>query len=171
MRERKKQHFGSAFAFQIGLMFCLLIRPVNWMRYALDLCGIFSIHCPSPSYFIISIDVSSGSLPKVQHTLEPLGYSFRSKIKNKYVQSRCCFGGPLGLRYSSVLPFANKLGAMFFGEFPLIQLECQNLALSPFPTFTIFDALNRSRSFLSHGMSRPVHGLSACFHLNQCHLR
>jgi len=110
MRERKKQHFGSAFAFQIGLMFCLLIRPVNWMRYALDLCGIFSIHCPSPSYFIISIDVSSGSLPKVQHTLEPLGYSFRSKIKNKYVQSRCCFGGPLGLRYSSVLPFAKQTG-------------------------------------------------------------
>lgn len=28
-------HLGSDFAFQIGLMACLLVCPVNWIRYAL----------------------------------------------------------------------------------------------------------------------------------------
>lgn len=59
---------------------------------------------------------------------------------------------------------------MSLGVLPLIQLDCQKLVLSPFPTLMIVDALNKSLSLLSQGMSRSTHGLSTCFHLNQSHL-
>lgn len=42
--------------------------------------------------------------------------------------------------------FWNKLGAMFDGALPLIQLECQNRALLPFTTATIVNALNNAMS-------------------------
>jgi hypothetical protein len=38
--------------------------------------------------------------------------------------------------------------------------------LSPFPTVTTVEVSKRSLSILSHRMSSPVQGRSACFHLN-----
>jgi hypothetical protein len=63
--------------------------------------------------------------------------------------------------------FWYRLGAMFNGDVPFIQLECQNCAMLPFPTVTIVDALNNALSALSVGMSNPDHGLPSSFHLYQ----
>ena len=54
-----------------------------------------------------------------------------------------------------------------FGAVPLIQLECQKLVLSPLPTVTIVEALKRSLSVASQGLSRLAQGLSSFFHLYQ----
>jgi len=57
-----------------------------------------------------------------------------------------------------LLTFKKRLGAIFFGAVPLIQLECQKLVLSPLPTVTIVEALKRSLSMLSQGMSSLAQG-------------
>jgi hypothetical protein len=66
--------------------------------------------------------------------------------------------------------FLKSVGAKYFGACPLSQFECQKLALYPLPTVTSVEALKRSLSILSQGISSPVHGLSWCCHLNynQC---
>ena len=66
-----------------------------------------------------------------------------------------------------LLTFKKRLGAIFFGAVPLIQLECQKLVLSPLPTVTIVEALKRSLSVASQGLSRLAQGLSSFFHLYQ----
>lgn len=55
---------------------------------------------------------------------------------------------------------------MFLGALPSNQLECQKLAFFPFPSVTIVEALNRSISVLSQGVSKFAHGRSSRFHLN-----
>jgi hypothetical protein len=61
----------------------------------------------------------------------------------------------------------NRVSAKFLGACLLIRLECQNLALSPFPTVTIVEASKISQPVLSHGISSPVNGRSAFCQLNQ----
>lgn len=68
-----------------------------------------------------------------------------------------------------LVAFLYKLGAMFLGAWPSIQLDLQKSASFPSPMVTVVEAWKRSTSVLSQGSWRPVHALSLHLHLNQSH--
>ena len=59
-----------------------------------------------------------------------------------------------------------KRGAISLGALPCNQDASQNLAVLPFPTVTIVDALKSCRSTSFTGKLPPTHGRSGSFHSN-----
>jgi len=147
----KNLHFGSDLAFQIGVMDCLPACPTNWMRYAL-----LVVYSPSEVHLQIISSSISGLRSSKLICSHRLAYSLNSVpeckgstwLIQKLLCKACCTVNFF------LLDFVKRLGAKFFGAAPLTQLECQKLALFPLPTVTIVDALNKSRSPLSQGMSK-----------------
>ena len=145
----KNLHFGSPFAFQIGVMDCLPAYRSNWMRYAL-----LVVYSPSEVYLQIISSSISGLRSSKLISSHRLAYSLNSVpvcqgntwLIQKLLCEACCTVNFF------LLDFLKRLGPNFFFAAPLIQLECQKLALFPLSTVTTVDALDKSRSLLSQGI-------------------
>jgi hypothetical protein len=129
------------------------------------------VYCPSG----VHLHLISSSESTTQWTEFTSSY----KVTNSRSSSIDCIGYTCEIHLFCVvacftvmffrLDFWNRAGAINLGALLFNQLECQNMALSPFPMVTIVDAWNRSLSVLSQGTARPAHGRWTCCHLNHSH--
>ena len=165
--QAKKRHFGSVLAFQIGWNNDVLVRPMNWIRYAL-----FVVYSPLGVHRQVISSSALVSLACSWITSHNSAYSLISTpVVNGRTRSIQWFPcSAFCTERFFLLDFWNRCGAKFFGDEPFNQVECQKSALLPLPTLTIVEVWNKSLFVLSQGIASPVHGHSSFFHWNQSHL-
>jgi hypothetical protein len=155
-------HFGSACAFQIGWE--LFFASSQELYPVRTLCGVLSVWCPLLFDFIVHVFHSvncSHSFPKWDERMEFVHWLNRRYMWDPFILYH-------SFAYCYIFPFCflEKVGCkMYFGACPLTQFECQQLTLSPLPTVMTVEALKRSLSVLSQGVSSPTQGRVGWCHL------
>jgi len=134
--QAKKRHLGSVLAFQIGWNNDVLVRPMNWIRYAL-----LVVYSPLGVQRQV---ISSSALTSRSCSWITSHKSTYSLISSPVVsgQTRSIQRFPCSAFCTVIfflLAFWKSCGAKFFGDEPFNQLECQKSALLPLPTLTIVE--------------------------------